>query len=96
MSITESLRGYYGLVIGFLNSLFTLMGSNGELYKLGHVILVGWAGNPKPYGSEGMLEVREFFYGGGQTVVWLRAIERVAHLVPREPERNWIVNNRVD
>jgi len=95
-SVTGYLRGYHGLVTGFLNALFTLRGSNGELYKLAHVTLLGWAGNPTPHGPEGMSEVKEFLHRGVQTVVWLRAIEGAAHLVPREPERNWIVNNRVD
>jgi hypothetical protein len=95
-SVTGCLRGYHGLVTGFLNTLFTLRGSNGELYKLAHVTLLEWAGNPTSHGPEGMSEVKEFLHGGGQTVVWLRAIEGVAHLVLREPESNWIVNNRVD
>jgi len=96
MSVTGCLRGYHGLVTGSLNALFTLSASNGELYKLAHVTLLEWAGNPTPHGPEGMSEVKGFLHGGGQTVVWLRAIEGAAHLVPREPERNWIVNNRVD
>jgi hypothetical protein len=29
-------------------------------------------------------------------VVWLRTIEGAAHLIPVEPERNCIVNKRVD
>jgi len=60
------------------------------------VTLLQSAGNPTPHGPEGMSEVKEFLNGGGQTVVWLCAIEGAAHLVLRELERNWIVNNRVD
>jgi len=95
-SVTGCLRGYHGLVTGFLSALFTLRGSNGELYKLAHVTLLEWAGNPTPHGPEGMSEVTECLYAGGQTVVWLRAIERATHVVQQEPERNWIVNNTVD
>ena len=95
-SVTGYLKGYQGLVMGFLNALFTLRGSNGKLYKLAHVTLLEWAGNPTPHGPEGMSGVKEFLHGGGQTVVWLRTIEGAAHLIPVEPEKNWIVNNRVD
>ena len=95
-SVMGCLKGYQGLVTGFLNSLFTLRGSNGKLHKLAHVALLEWAGNPTPEGPEGMSEVKDLLHGGGQTVVWLRTIEGVAHLIPVEPEPNWIVNNRVD
>ncbi|KAF8415030.1 hypothetical protein EV426DRAFT_579132 [Tirmania nivea] len=95
-SVTEALKDYHSRVIGFLNALFTVRGTNNELYKLGHVTLLDWMGNQTPYGSEGMFYVQEFKRGGGQTIVWLRAIEGAAHLIPLEPERKWIVNNRVD
>jgi len=95
-SVTGCLKGYQDLVTGFLNALFTLRGSNGKLYKLTYVTLLEWAGNPTPHGPEGMSEVKGFLHGGGQTVVWLCTIEGAAHLIPVEPERNWIVNNRVD
>jgi len=68
-SVMGCLREYHGLVIAFLNALFILRGSNGELYKLAHVTLLEWAGNPMPHGSEGMSEVKEFLHGGGQKVV---------------------------
>jgi len=95
-SLTGCLRGYYGLVAGFLNALFILCGSNGELYKIAHVTMLEWAGNPTPHGPEGMSEVKEYLHGGAQTVVWLSVIKGVVHLIPLEPERNFIVNNRVD
>jgi len=49
-----------------------------------------------PHGPEEMSQVKLLLHQGGQMVVWLRAIEGAAHLVLREPERYWIVNNRVD
>jgi len=65
-SITGCLRAYHGLVTGFWNVLFTLRGSNGELYKLAHVTLLEWAGNPKSHGPEEMSEVKEFLHGEGK------------------------------
>ena len=95
-SVTGWLKGYQGLVTGFLNPLFTLMRSNGKLHKLARVILVEWAGNPTPHCPEEMSEVKVFLHGGGQTVEWLRTIEGAVHLIPVKAERNWIVKNRVD
>ena len=67
-----------------------------DLHRLAHVTMLDWVGNPKPHGPEGMSYVQEFTGGGRQSVIWLRAIEGAVHLIPLEPERKWIVNNRVD
>jgi len=87
---------YWGRVVGFLNALFTLQGMNRESLKLAHVTLLNWAGNPTPHGPEGISRVKGYAGEGGQSIVWLSAIERAVHLIPVEPERNWIVNNHVD
>ena len=96
MGVTGCLKCFTGRVIGFLNALFTLRAVNKEVYRLTHVTLLDWVGNSTPPGREGMSYVKEFTGRGGQSVVWLRAIEGAAHLMPLEPERKWIVNNRVD
>jgi len=87
---------YRGRVVGYLNALFTLLGTNRESFKLAHVTFLDWVGNPTPHGTEGMSRVEAYTGGGGQSIVWLSAIEGAVHLIPLEPERNWIVNNRVD
>jgi len=46
--------------------------------------------------ARGMSRVEAYTGGGGQSIIWLSAIEGAIHLIPLEPERNWIVNNRVD
>jgi len=69
---------------------------NRESLKLVHVTLLNWAGNPIPYGPEGMSRVEGYAGGGERSIVWLSAIEGAVHLIPVEPERNWIVNNHVD
>jgi len=82
--------------MGLLNALLTRRRSNAKLYKLAHVIQLEWAGNPMPHVPEGMSEVKEYLHGGVQTGVRLGTIVRAEHLIPVEPEGNWIVNNRVD
>jgi len=87
---------YRGRAVGFLNALFTLQGMNRESLKLSHVTLLNWAGNPTPHGPEGISRVEGYAGVGGQSIVWLCAIEGAVHLIPLEPEWNWIVNNHVD
>ena len=87
---------YRGRAMRFLNALFILQGTNQEVYKLSHVTLLDWLGNPTPHGLEGMSRVEGRTGGGGDCIVWLRAIEGAVHLIPLESERNWIVNHLVD
>ena len=63
---------------------------------MAHVTLLNWVGNPMPHGPEGMSRVEGYAGVGGQSIVWLCAIEGAVHLIPLEPEWNWIVNNHVD
>ena len=49
-----------------------------------------------PHGVEGMSRVEAYIRGGGQRIVWLSAIEGAVYLIPLEPERNWIMNNRIN
>jgi len=95
-SVGGQSKCYQGRVVGFLNALFTLLGTNRESFKLAHVTLLDWVANPTPHGAEGMSKVKAYTAGGGQRIVWLSAIEWAVHLIPPEPERNWIVNNHVD
>ena len=86
---------YRGRVPAFLNALFILHGG-GELYKLAHVTILQCAENPIPHGLENMSYVESHSGEKGGSVVWVRNIEGAVHLVPLEPERKWVVNNRVD
>ena len=90
------IRGYNGRVIGSLNAIFILKGKSQEIYKLAHITKLSWTGNGKPSGPEGMSYVVEVTGEGYQNVVWVHVIEGAAHLIPLEPNRHWIVNNRVD
>ena len=94
-SVTWQVFFYKGRILGFLNVLFSIhMG--GELYKLAHVSTVEWVGDPIPHGTEGMSYVESRPMGEGDMVIWIPNIEGAVHLVPLEPDRKWIVNNRVD
>ena len=68
-SIGERLKCYQGRVVGFLNALFSLLGTNRESFKLAHGTLLDWVGNPIPYGAEEMLRVEAYIGEGGQRIV---------------------------
>ena len=86
---------HQGHTAPFLNALFTIR-RGGELYKLAHITLLQWVGNPIPHGPEGMSYVESPPMGQGEIVVWIRNIEGVVHLVPLELNHRWVVNNRID
>jgi len=46
-----------------------------------------------PHGPEKMSRVEGYAGGGRQSIVWLGV---TVHLIPLEPERNWIMNNHVE
>jgi len=83
-----------GRLPGFLNALFNVRRQDGALYKLAHVSLLQVVGNLTPHGPERMSVVEEWV--GGHKVVLIRCLESAAYLVPLEPSRFWIVNNRID
>jgi len=91
-----NIRGYNGQVIGLLNTGCILRGKSQEIYKLAHITSLNWTGNGKPGGLERMSFLGKFTAREGQNMVWVQAIEGAAHLIPLEPSRNWIGNNRVD
>ena len=79
-----------------LNAVFILRGKSQEIYILAYITRLNWTGNGKPGGPEEMSYLGKFMSREGQNVVWVQAIEGVAHLIPLKPSWNWIVNNRVD
>jgi len=68
-SIGGRSKCYRDRVVVFLNALFTLLGTNRESFKLAHVTLLDWVGNPTPHGAEGISRVEAYTGGGGQRIV---------------------------
>ena len=64
-SVSRRSKCYRGRVVGFLNALFTLLGTNRESFKLAYVTFLDWVGNPTPHGAEGISRV-EAHTGGGE------------------------------
>ena len=94
-SVPKRVSSLYGCIPGFLNALFILHGK-GKIYKLAHVTMLEWFGNPIPHGPEGISYIESRPKGEGEIVVGIRNIEVAVHLVSLEPDWKWIVNNHVD
>ena len=67
-SVTRQVFSYKGRIPAFLNALFSIR-VGGELYKLAHVSIVEWVGNPIPHGPEGMSYVESRPMGEGEMVI---------------------------
>ena len=77
-----------------LDALFKLT-SKGVVYRLAYVTLLNCVGGTVLQGAEGMLRVGFTTCGVG-VIVSIAKIEGIAHLIPLEPEKSWLVNNRID
>jgi len=78
-----------------LDALYKLADKAGEIYRLAHVTMLQAIGEGKVQGLEWMLRVGWPTPDVG-TVVRIGQIEGMAHLIPLEPNKSWLVNNRID
>jgi len=78
-----------------LNSLFQLKSRDGIVYRLVHVTLLSCMGGTALQSLEGMLRVA-FPTTAEGIVVSIAKIEGMAYLIPLEPGKSWLVNNRID
>ena len=84
-----------GRLVGRLEGLFSIQD---ELSKVHQVALVGllWLRGPaKPGGKEGIIRVELREEGKGLHIVRVKDIEGMAHLIPVDEGKVWLVNNRI-
>ena len=85
-----------GMIPARLNCLLKVRDKQrGMVHRLAHVSLLTYKGSTKPHGEEGMLQVR-VRAGRADHVVRIADIEGIAHLIPLESQKVWLVNNRID
>ena len=94
MSHNAGTKTFNGWLVGRLNALFKLR-SRETVYRLTYVTPLQFLGSVTVQGVEEMLRV------GWPTdvesiVVRMAAIEGIVHLIPLEPEKSWLVKNRID
>ena len=87
-------RTFNGRLPGRLNALFKLR-SLETVYRLAHVTPLQFLGGATVQSVEGMPRVG-WRTDIGSIVVRIALIEGMAHLIPLESEKSWLVNNRID
>ena len=77
-----------------LNSLFKLQDTlDNTIYQLAHVLVLSVVGSPMPSGPEGMVPVGTLIKN---YVIGITDIEGMAHPIPLEPGKLYLINNRID
>ena len=77
-----------------MNALFKLRDIRAKTtYGLAHVSVLSVVGSPTPCGPEGMVRVGT---PNKNLVMCIADIEGMAHLVPIEPDKVYLLNNRID
>lgn len=97
-SLTAKPGSLDGRVPARLNALFKLRdphtcAETNISYRLAHISLLKIVGSTTPDGPEGMARVGLPLKN---QVIGISNIEGMAHLIPVEPERVYLVNNRID
>ena len=85
-----------GKMVGRLEGLFSVQEATDKVHEVALVALLRLRGPAKPCGEEGMIRVE---YREGREmmhIVRIGDIEGMAHLIPLEAGRVWLVNNRID
>ena len=83
-----------GRVPARLNAVFKVQHSRANTsYRLAHISLLTVVGSPTPDGPEGMVRVSTPMKN---RVVRIVDVEGMAHLIPVDPDKLYLVNNRID
>ena len=65
------------------------------VYRLAHVTPLQFLGGAKVHGVKRMLRVG-WYTDIGSIVVKIAMIQEMAYLILLEPEKSWLVNNKID
>ena len=85
-----------GRMVGRLERLFSVQDELSKVHQVALVELLRLRGPAKPGGEEGMIRVESREEGKGLHIVRVKDIEGMAHLIPVDEGRVWLVNNRID
>jgi len=85
-----------GRIVGRLERLFSVQEDTGRIYEVALVTLLRVRGSARPWGEEGMIRVEQREDGNSMHVIRIGDIEGMAHLIPLETGKIWLVNNRID
>jgi len=85
-----------GRTVGRLEGLFRIWDRGGRTHELAYVRFLRVKGSNRPHGEEGMIRMEQRDGNEGMHMVRVSDIEGMAHLIPVETDRVWLVNNRID
>ena len=77
-----------------LNALFKIRDIRAKTtFRLAHVLVLSVVGSPRPCGPEGIVRVGT---PNKNLVICIADIDGMAHLFPIEPDKLYLLNNRID
>jgi len=82
--------------VGRLEGLFSVRDDMGKKHEVALVEILRLRGPAKPGGEEGMVRRERREEGKRTHVVRIADIEGMAHVIPLEKGKLWLVNNRID
>lgn len=85
-----------GRMVGRLEGLFSVQDHTHKIHDIALITLLRLRGPAKPSGEEGMIRMEHKEEAISMHVIRISDIEGMAHLIPLEDERLWLVNNRID
>ena len=85
-----------GRTIGSLQGLFRVQDKTDSFHKVAIVRLLRLKGSGRPHSEEGMIRMQLMDRERGFHVIRIADNEGMAHLIPLEKNRVWLVNNRID
>ena len=83
-------------MVARLEGLFRVRGEMGSIHEVALMMLLRLRGSARPWGEEGMVRVEKRVDGFGIHIIRIGDMEGMAHVIPLDPVKLWLVNNRID
>jgi len=85
-----------GRMVGKLQGLFRVSDGMQSVHEVALVKLLRVKGSRRPHSEEGMIRMEWIDGERGVHFIRISDMERMAHLIPLEKGKVWLVNNRID
>ncbi|KAF8454154.1 hypothetical protein BGX38DRAFT_1141130 [Terfezia claveryi] len=85
-----------GHTVARLEGIFRIWNVVGRTYEVAYMRFLRVKGSSRPHSEEGIIRMEKREDEGAIHVIKISDIEGMAHLIPVEAERVWLVNNRID
>jgi len=85
-----------GRMVGKLQGLFRVSDGIQRVHEVPFVRLLRVKGSRRPHSEEGMIRMKWIDGERGVHFIRISDMEGMAHLIPLEKDKVWLVNNRID